>query len=120
MHHFVTNNKLIEPVLEKASPLRPTSPSPASAISADLDALTSGNVEMRTLQKLALFSSEHDVPLSTGESDETEGDDMEREAAMRVWKENRLFDRLWEGLMQFLQPDRVSPACLPVRYSGPV
>jgi CLIP-associating protein 1/2 len=61
---------------------------------------------MRNLQKLALFSSEHDVPLNTVE-DETEGDELERADAMGVWKEDRLFDRIWDGLMGFLAPEQV-------------
>ena len=63
---------------------------------------------MRNLQKLALFSSEHDVPLMSGLDDETEGDDLERERAIKVWKGDRLFERIWEGLMGFLGPDQVS------------
>jgi CLIP-associating protein 1/2 len=62
---------------------------------------------MRNLQKLALFSSEHDVPLASG-LDETEGDELERAAAIKVWRDDRLFERIWDGLMRCLQPEQVS------------
>lgn len=81
--------------LDKASPLR-ASATVAAAIEPDIRALGSGNPEMRNLQKLTLFSTSH--PITSGEEEE---DDK------RVWEEDRVFDRISDGLLSFLQPERV-------------
>jgi CLIP-associating protein 1/2 len=86
--------------MDKATPLRSNGPTPASAIQDDIEALSSGRPDLRDLQKIALFSSSH--PISVGESSEdVDGEDGS------IWEENRVFDRIFDGLTDFLQPDQV-------------
>ncbi|WVQ85520.1 hypothetical protein IAT38_007685 [Cryptococcus sp. DSM 104549] len=88
-------------LMDKASPLKPTTPSPSSAIIPDLEALASGQPDIRNLQKLALFSSSHPVlPTIEGEEDES------ADAARRTWAEDGLFERLMDELLAFLRPEK--------------
>jgi hypothetical protein len=82
--------------LDKASPLRGTATASA-AIDQDTKALQAGSPDMRNLQKLTLFATSH--PITSGEEEE---DDK------KIWDEARLFDRVLDGLLGFLQPDKVS------------
>ena len=85
-------------LLDKASPLKSAQPDPAAAIVGDLEELEKGTPNLKNLQKLALFSESH--PLSIDE-EEGEGDE-------RIWKEGKLFDRIFEALTAFLDPAKVS------------
>lgn len=94
-------------LLDKASPLRGhngrlngngDSASPYLSIRGDVEAIESGSIEMRNLQKLALFSEEYPM----------KGDDEEIRHSTRIWTEERLFERLFEGLIEFLDPHNVS------------
>lgn len=96
---------LLLPVLEKASPLKSLAPSPSSAILPDIEALESGAPTLKNLQKIALFCNSHPVrPESIVEEDEEERGAFEGEK--RVWE--GLFDRVMDGLIDFLRPDKVS------------
>jgi CLIP-associating protein 1/2 len=77
--------------LDKASPFKTVFPAPASAVEGDVVALQSGTPELRNLQKLTLFSTSH--PIST-DKDES------------IWTEDRLFARIFEGLVGYLKPER--------------
>lgn len=93
------------PVLEKASPLKPVTPSPSFAILPDIEALELGAPTLKNLQKIALFCSSHPVrPEPTAEQDEEEKRAFEEEK--RVW--TGLFDRVMNGVVDFLRPDKVS------------
>jgi CLIP-associating protein 1/2 len=74
-------------LMDKASPLKSASasPDPVEAILPDIQALENGSPSLRTLQKLVLFAEQ------PGEA----------------WKESRVFDRIFDGLMSFLDPTRV-------------
>lgn len=94
-------------LLDKASPLRGhngrsngngDSASPYLSIRWDVEAIESGSIKMRNLQKLALFSEEYPI----------KGDDEETRHSTRIWTEERLFERLFEGLIEFLDPHNVS------------
>ncbi|WVQ97020.1 hypothetical protein IAU59_004130 [Kwoniella sp. CBS 9459] len=95
-------------LMEKASPLRPTTPAPSSAIIPDVEALESSEPTMRNLQKLALFSSSHPIPAQSYEdhAEDDDGDDDEAERAREVWEEDKVFDRVLAGLLRFLRPDQ--------------
>jgi CLIP-associating protein 1/2 len=92
-------------VLDKASPLRTNGPSPASSIREDVEMLVSGQPELRNLQKLALFATSH--PISSDGID-----DLDDEDDKRIWEEDKLFDRVFQGLADFLEPSRVCPSLL--------
>lgn len=79
--------------LDKASPFKTSAPAPASAIEPDVASLETGSPELRNLQKLTLFSTSH--PISDEDSE-----------SLSVWKSGRLFERIFNGLMSFLKPDR--------------
>jgi CLIP-associating protein 1/2 len=68
-----------------------------------MEALQSGQPGIRNLQKLLLYSSEHPIPALGPNVDE---DDVED--AKKLWEEDRLFERIFDGLMAFLSPDQVS------------
>lgn len=93
------------PVLEKASPLNPLTPSPSSAILSDIEALELGAPTFRNLQKIALFCSSHPVrPQPVVEEGEEERRAFEEEKS--VW--TGLFDRVMDGVIDLLRPDKVS------------
>ncbi|WVQ71295.1 hypothetical protein IAR50_000822 [Cryptococcus sp. DSM 104548] len=94
-------------LMDKASPLKPTAPSPASAIAPDLQSLSSGNIELRNLQKLALFSSSHPVRADPEEDEDLLG--LERDAITaerKIWEDEALFERLLDSLLMFLRPEK--------------
>jgi len=74
--------------------LKTPTPDSTSAILPDVETLEHGLPTLRNLQKLALFAEEQ----SPGPGGE------------RAWREGRLFERVFEGLMGFLQPSKVSGA----------
>ncbi|WWD18182.1 hypothetical protein CI109_102631 [Kwoniella shandongensis] len=86
-----------EELLEKASPLKSSSPTPASAIIADIEALESGEPQLRNLQKIALFSAAHPI---------TSVDEEEMEGEKKIWLEGNMFDRVVNGLWAILSPDK--------------
>jgi CLIP-associating protein 1/2 len=90
--------------MEQATPLKSAGPSPASAIDDDVSALLAGQPELRNLQKLALFSTSHpiEIPEDADEEDIAE--------ARQVWEDNRLFVRIFEGLVAYLDASKVSRA----------
>lgn len=92
-------------VLDKASPLKQSGAAASSStqLQSDVEALESGQPGIRNLQKLVLFSSEHPVPTLGPNIDE---DDVED--AKRIWEEDKLFERIFEGLMSFLEAEQVS------------
>lgn len=93
------------PVLEKASPLKPLTPSPSSAILPDMEALELGAPTFKNLQKIALFCSSHPVrPQPVVEEGEEERRAFEEEKS--VW--TGLFDRVMDGVIDLLRPDKVS------------
>nr|XP_018264986.1 uncharacterized protein I303_03168 [Kwoniella dejecticola CBS 10117]OBR87144.1 hypothetical protein I303_03168 [Kwoniella dejecticola CBS 10117] len=92
-------------LLDKASPFRSTTPAPSSAISEDLDALTSGQPSLRNLQKIALFSTSHPVNASTNEEEEVEFEE-DHKRDLKVWEDDRVFEKILAGLLTFLKPDQ--------------
>lgn len=108
---------LLLPVLEKASPLKSLTPSPSSAILPDIEALESGAPTLKNLQKIALFCNSHPVrPESIVEEDEEERGAFEEEK--RVWE--GLFDRVMDGLIDFLRPDKVSFSFFLAKHFSPL
>ncbi|KJE04556.1 protein STU1 [Cryptococcus gattii NT-10] len=90
-------------LLEKASPLKPLTPSPSSAILPDIEALELGAPTFRNLQKIALFCSSHPVrPQPVVEEGEEERRAFEEEKS--VW--TGLFDRVMDGVIDLLRPDK--------------
>ncbi|EIW72825.1 hypothetical protein TREMEDRAFT_42004 [Tremella mesenterica DSM 1558] len=87
-------------LLDKASPLKSTTNTPSSAITEDVISLEKGNPEIRNLQKLALFSSSHPISQSTMESED------EFESDKSIWNEGRLFERVFDGLVAYLEPTK--------------
>lgn len=85
-------------LMDKASPLKSASSNAASAILPDVQELESGLPSLRSLQKLALFVESHSLV----------GDEEDVEEAEKVWAESKLFDRVFDGLMDFLSPSKVS------------
>ena len=71
-----------------------------------------GNPEIRNLQKLALFATSHPISLPS------EADEEDNQEERRIWDEGRLFDRIFDGLMTFLDPARVSGSKLLVDFLG--
>lgn len=58
-----------------------------------------------------LFSQAHDIALENSHDDEVDREDIAEQKL--VWEEQRLFDRVFDGLMAFLDPKRVGrPALL--------
>lgn len=102
---FKVGYRANDTVLEKASPLKQTGAAATSAsqLQPDLEALQSGQPGIRNLQKLLLYSSEHPIPALGPNVDE---DDVED--AKKIWDEDSLFERIFDGLMAFLSPDQVS------------
>lgn len=95
-------------MLEKASPLKQIGGiGGAKSIQADIDALESGSPTLRNLQKLVLFSGENRIPV------ENTADEDDVADATRIWEEERLFERVFEGLMRILTPKQVSALCCP-------
>ncbi|ODO07599.1 hypothetical protein L198_01180 [Cryptococcus wingfieldii CBS 7118] len=94
-------------LMDKASPLKPTTPSPASAIVPDLESLSSGNIELRNLQKLALFSSSH--PVRADPEEEEDLSESERDvitSERKLWEDDSLFERLLDSLLMYLRPEK--------------
>ena len=89
-------------LLDKASPLKSGDHTrdPTSAIQNDIEGLESGSPQLRNLQKLALFAESHKIP---GGGEEEDGRD-----AVGLWQEGRVFDRIFDGLMVFLDHTKVS------------
>ena len=81
-------------LMDKATPLKALTPDPTSAVVPDVEALEHGLPTLRNLQKLALFAEEQG----------------QGPAGARAWRDGKLFERVFEGLMGFLQPSKVSPA----------
>ena len=101
-------------VIEQTTPLKPTTSTVSSAISLDVEALQGGSPEIRNLQKLSMFSSAHAIPLPAAHSADHGDDDKDEIADEReIWDADRLFERIFEGLMAFLDPAKVSFTCLP-------
>jgi CLIP-associating protein 1/2 len=87
--------------MEQATPLKSAGPSPASTIDDDVSALLAGQPEMRNLQKLALFSTSHPIEIPEDADEEDIAD------ARKVWEDNRLFVRIFEGLVAYLDASKV-------------
>ncbi|WVW80419.1 hypothetical protein I302_102400 [Kwoniella bestiolae CBS 10118] len=87
-------------LMDKASPLKSTTPAPSSAITEDIEGLTSSQPTLRNLQKLALFSTSH--PVHNDEGVDMEDQDLEEEK--KVWNDDRVFERILQGLLNFLKP----------------
>ncbi|KAK4684711.1 hypothetical protein P7C73_g5453, partial [Tremellales sp. Uapishka_1] len=89
-------------LLDKATSLKPSIPanSGSSVIQADVEALRSGQPDLRNLQKLALFSSSHHISLPE------EGDDDDIVEERRVWQDGKLFEKIFDALMSYLDPSR--------------
>ena len=85
-------------LMDKASPLKSQSRDPSKVILRDAEELQSGRPSIRALQKLALFAEEH--PLT--------GDPEDVEINEQIWKEGRVFDKMFGGLMTFLDPRKAS------------
>ncbi|WWD05459.1 hypothetical protein V865_003536 [Kwoniella europaea PYCC6329] len=82
-------------LMDKASPLKSTTPAPSSAITEDIQGLLSGQPTLRNLQKLALFSTSHPVH---------DTEDVEEEK--KVWIDDKVFENILQGLLDFLKPNR--------------
>ncbi|OCF43209.1 hypothetical protein I317_02916 [Kwoniella heveanensis CBS 569] len=95
-------------LMEKASPLKPLTPAPSSAIVLDVEAIESSEPTMRNLQKLALFSSSNPIPAQSYEDhdEDDDGDDDAAERTREVWEEDKVFERVLAGLLRFLKPDQ--------------
>jgi CLIP-associating protein 1/2 len=63
-----------------------------------VEALVAGQPTLKNLQKITLFSSQSSIPLVPGGAED---------ATVAVWEEGRLFDRIFDGLMAFLDPKKV-------------
>ncbi|KAL1405184.1 suppressor of tub2 mutation [Vanrija albida] len=75
-----------------------------ATIEADLTALASGSPALENLQRLVQFSQAHPITL-----EDVHDDDVDREEIAEqklVWEEQRLFDRVFDGLIAFLDPKR--------------
>ncbi|OCF56681.1 hypothetical protein L486_05535 [Kwoniella mangroviensis CBS 10435] len=81
-------------LMDKASPLKSTTPATSSAITEDIQGLLSGQPTLRNLQKLALFSTSHPVH---------DTEDVEEEK--KVWIDDRIFENILQGLLEFLKPN---------------
>ncbi len=90
-------------MLEKATPLKASNWTTSVSIAEDVEALVGGQPEIRNLQTLALFSTSHPIALLP------EADEEDVAEERRIWEEGRLFERIFEGLMAFLDSVRVSP-----------
>ena len=84
-------------LMDKASPLKSASPDPASAILPDVQELEGGIPSLRSLQKLSLFAESHSLV----------GEEEDVEEAEKVWERSGVFDRIFDGLMDFLSPTKV-------------
>ena len=93
---------IVTAVLDKASPLKSSTAATAVSIALDVESLTSGHAELRNLQKIALFSTSHPIALLADADEE----DITEEK--RVWENERLFERVFEGLMAFLETGKAS------------
>lgn len=91
---------LIAVVLDKATPLKSSASSISTSIAEDVEALVSGQPDIRNLQKLALFSTSHLISLPSAGDDEDVNEDR------RGWEDGRLFERVFDGLMAFLNPTK--------------
>ena len=74
----------------------------AASIASDVESLTSGHAEVQNLQSIALFSTSHPIALPA------DADEEDISEAKRVWENDRLFERVFEGLMAFLDTGKVS------------
>ncbi|WWC96688.1 hypothetical protein V866_003560 [Kwoniella sp. B9012] len=81
-------------LMDKASPLKSTTPTPSSAITEDIQGLISGQPTLRNLQKLALFSTSHPVHNT---------EDVEAEK--KVWIDDKVFENILQGLQEFFKPN---------------
>jgi CLIP-associating protein 1/2 len=101
----------------------PITPAPARDAKTELteyiSALASGSIDQRQLQRLALLCSEHPLrdlgsPMTSSGSaplpmSPTPGAGLNSAHALlhSIWTEGRAFDRLFNGLMKFLDPSKV-------------
>jgi len=72
-----------------------------SAIQADIASLSAGRPDIVNLRRLADFSEQHKIALA-GQPDE---DNIAEQRL--VWVDDRLFDRVLQGLVEFLEPAQV-------------
>lgn len=89
--------------MDQASPARqPTGQTPSDeGIEADVQALANGRATTRTLQRITLFSTNH--PIAESDSNGESASDGHRQ----LWEKDQLFERIFDGLMDFLQPSQV-------------
>jgi CLIP-associating protein 1/2 len=87
------------PVIEQASPLKSETGNAAPCVQEDVTGLLSNTPTLKNLQKLTLFSTNNALPLDMEDADRNEI--VQRRA---MWEEDALFDRMFDGLMVFLDP----------------
>lgn len=92
----------MEIVVEMATPLRSTNAMTPKSLFEDIEAIAAGQPETRNFQRLMVFSSDHRMALPSQADGEDEQDDR------TVWDEDRLFARVFDGLMSYMEPSRVS------------
>ncbi|WWC88149.1 uncharacterized protein L201_003054 [Kwoniella dendrophila CBS 6074] len=88
-------------LMDKASPLKSTTPSTSSAVTEDIRALSSGQPSLRNLQKIALFSTSHPVHNEDGLDGESSAEEEKK-----VWSNDGTFEKILQGLLRFLEPDQ--------------
>ncbi|WOO85720.1 Protein STU1 [Vanrija pseudolonga] len=93
-------------LLDQATSLNADRELTKETIEEDVGALTSGSPTLGNLQRLVLFSQAHDIALENSLDDEVDREDIAEQKL--VWEEQRLFDRVFDGLMAFLDPKRAT------------
>ncbi|KAK8865635.1 hypothetical protein IAR55_000780 [Kwoniella newhampshirensis] len=91
-------------LMNKATPLKSSAAGPSSVIIPDLEALETGQPELRNFQKLALFSASH--PVRVVDDPGAELDEAEIQNKKKIWLHSDLSGRLLNGLWAFLTPNK--------------
>ena len=100
----------------KATPLRPKDDGPEASdeLKQHIEALQNGTITKESLQRIALICLENTVessgPPSPGTSPASPSPFVVKGqscGSSAIWETDRTFDRLFAGLMKFLEPTKV-------------
>lgn len=91
-------------LLDQMASVKQDKPSAGTTIESDVERLALGETSVSSLQSIGLFSAAHPVSAS----DMLSGDN--NAGTRELWSRTRLFDRVFEGLVNLLRPGLVSTA----------
>lgn len=94
-------------LLDQMASLKLDEPTAGDTIESEVESLSLGDTSVSDLQSIALFSAAHPIAA-------TEALDTDNTSTRDLWSRTRLFDRVFEGLVNLLRPGLVG-TCYRVR-----